>query len=854
MTNLEINIERPRFQLVKDACAEGDLFFIALHQVFCVWTAKQGAFHQMCAEGVHDPSLMDNAFGIMGSILKSNSKLRQQHLTWFATFPVDLRPAPQLCDDATYALALRQVLDFLTYVSHRWMVVNHKHQTDGYPLLMSELLGTFGLFSPILQGIVFRASRRTLGVIDGPFGTQMEELFRADQQAHQNDDGSFKIQPPSQEYQKYNDSLKGNYKILIAQHFAAQGQSTQQGNQTHAQQLHRFPMANQTARTAAAPGSNPNNPTPPRFGVPYHPHTQSPINSPLNVQSPTTTPNSAYYPAAVPVQFTLPSNTAPPMQLPSQYATAYNSPNLNYQTVPGPSGPHGPQQTYQPQQFMAQPRRFSQPSRSSSASQLQVPQGSRQQMHYSVQTPPPYTFTTPHQPAVTNPSVQTPQLGPIPQTPSVSPTPSLMGQVPSHHRAPSRSAPLAHHERLIPAPRLRIGIQDHPHSPYEKRSVEISLHQVHLRSPKRIPGEIPAMSERHYQSIKSFAFGPQVTPPRSTLYHISFTISDADLTKVSRDEMVRGEHLPVSRFASGSLRIRIRCCYKNPASPNTEHAWVTTDTLWPEHIYMELNGVALGIKRKAHHSKDLPAEASSLVKAGANLLRVFIPNANSKYPGLEPHIAVEVVEVLSHSAILQMVREFGTLPSSVTRNVISSRLNGASSVANDDDLAMVMDGLSIDLADPFTFQMFRVPVRGVSCTHLECFDLETWLNTRLGKKSCYHASASDCGICPKEPSFVDKWKCPLCDGDARPYSLRIDEFLVEVRAKLESDQMLRTKSILVSADGSWKPREQSASDDSDHESDDGCTLAAKTDNTTPMLATPKQRERLQVEVIELDDD
>lgn len=37
---LSTEIERPRYQLLGVACAGGDLFFIALHQIFCCWSYK----------------------------------------------------------------------------------------------------------------------------------------------------------------------------------------------------------------------------------------------------------------------------------------------------------------------------------------------------------------------------------------------------------------------------------------------------------------------------------------------------------------------------------------------------------------------------------------------------------------------------------------------------------------------------------------------------------------------------------------------------------------------------------------------------------------------------------------------
>jgi hypothetical protein len=57
----------------------------------------------------------------------------------------------------------------------------------------------------------------------------------------------------------------------------------------------------------------------------------------------------------------------------------------------------------------------------------------------------------------------------------------------------------------------------------------------------------------------------------------------------------------------------------------------------------------------------------------------------------------------------------------------------------------------------------------------------------------------------------------MCGRDARPHRLHIDDFLVEVRAKLLADGKQRTKRIQAAADGGWVPVVEP--EDSDDEGD-----------------------------------
>ncbi|KAI1207311.1 uncharacterized protein F4807DRAFT_462761 [Annulohypoxylon truncatum] len=846
-SGLDIQIERPRYQLLTEACKDGDLFFVAMHQLFCVWAIDQSSVHRLCHPGLHNPALVDNAFGVMGTLLKSNSKLRLEHVQWFASFPDRLSNMQNV---PVYQQTIMRVLDFLTRVAEKWVAVHREHQVQGYPLLVSELIYDLFVLSPILQAIMFRASRRSLGIADGCVAAQMEAIFKKDQTNHLSADGTLRDRPAHSLYTEYNRSLIAKYKTFFAQN-QAQGQPPQvipQGQQS----VHYGTMNYQQQQ-------QPGLAYPPHINQHVDPrrYSQSPANTPTSVHSP------AFFQSPVPAHFTLSSNqnmpvgTSPQTQwsppAPQAEVMSSHSPHPMYHQaqaqfiqqaspgVPSTSAMSNPAISHGNSYNTAQPIEQWQQGYQNFNGQHMVFQGqvptSTGQVIADGSVLARHNATNAQQPAMYL---------------------ANQAQVPTRPQQSTRSQPrqkngLTRQDRLIPPRDMRIGVQDYPHSPYDRISVEGSLHQAHLRSPKRIPLVFdPKKPERFYQAIKSLVLPPTVVTPQSYVQDLQFAVPEPDYARITREETRPGEFLPVSVFSNGSLRYRVRCCYRDASAPPfTESAWVTTDTIWPEHIFMELNSQILGIMRKAHHSKDLPAEASQHVVTGNNVLRLTIPKDTPIPSGKKLFIAVEQVEVLSHSAVLNMVKSQGNQPSSITRDIIKNRLS--SKYADDDELAMV-DDLSIDVTDPFSRAIFNIPVRGNMCAHLECFDLETWLNTRLGKKSpCQCGHLSGCANCPREPSFVDKWRCPLCDGDARPFSLRIDGFLVEVRSKLEQENKLGTKSILVDQDGNWKPKEEPHDDDSEDESDEGGG-GPKGKQPSRSSTTTLQRDRPPIEVIELDDD
>ncbi|KAI1737081.1 hypothetical protein F4680DRAFT_468709 [Xylaria scruposa] len=896
---LEQNVERPRFILLRKACSEGDLFFVALHQLFCSWTTNQASVHGLCRKEVHDTSLVDDALKIMGSVLKANSKMNIARLRWFANFPAPLSNS-QLYEP--YAEAITQVLDFLICVSKKWLVVNHDHTLLGYPFLMNELINTFRLYSPLLQSIIFRASRRTLGVPDHPLGIRLDEIFSVDQEKHRNpDDGTYSLRLAGDAYDEQNNDLIQRYRLLIAH-----SKSTSRITSSHSPSILPSSSTAHPPSAASSPlvgdhlpdmtqGSRLAPPAPPQINTgrvaPGHQNTQpSPTYSPINSLNPLLASNSTT--AFAPQFATIAPRVLPSSPSPGITASPYQSPHQS-PSIPqgqyGAVGVQGAQRQYELHRHLQNqhdPWFAHQRIRWEQQQWLEWQQQQQQRQHYqqfsgAVPSPRPSPIQTTRLPpgqvlhtgqpsprfqGVSNHSLLTaPNRNLVPSSGSSSlalplsaTDPMLSPQIVnvaqpsnlhSHSLVGLQGQASQTNERLIPPPGSTINMQDYPLTPYDSRAIDNALHQAHLRSPKRIHrGPLKTIPpERHYQAIKGFALEPTLIPSQPYLYEFTFDIPGTVLGKLSLNERVAGELFPINRFTEGSLHIRLRCCNRaETAEPIPDHVWVSSDTTWPDHIFMSLNERVVEAMRKQHHSKDLPVDVSSFLHLGKNTLSITVLAPSPERKLRAPYVAIEIVEVLSHSTILQMVNTSGIRPANETREVIRRRLAGSltNEAGDDNDLEIHDEGISIDLADPFTSAIFTVPVRGKACTHLECFDLENWLNTRLGKQTTCVCGRPVC-ICPKEPSFVDKWRCPLCDGDARPYSLRIDEFLVEVRASLERNDQLRTKSITVLADGSWKATYSPEDDDSYPDSDDDGTRATSKAASKPSI--PRT-------IIELDDD
>ncbi|CAD7928788.1 unnamed protein product [Amoebophrya sp. A25] len=86
--------------------------------------------------------------------------------------------------------------------------------------------------------------------------------------------------------------------------------------------------------------------------------------------------------------------------------------------------------------------------------------------------------------------------------------------------------------------------------------------------------------------------------------------------------------------------------------------------------------------------------------------------------------------------------------------------------AADDDIEVTGDNVearSIRLVDELTGCTMQTPVVGVFCRHLQCFDLDAFLQLQLQQKNA-----------------GQRWRCPICKLRCRPWDLRFCRFTKEI--------------------------------------------------------------------------
>ena len=372
---------------------------------------------------------------------------------------------------------------------------------------------------------------------------------------------------------------------------------------------------------------------------------------------------------------------------------------------------------------------------------------------------------------------------------------------------------------LLPAERILIAQAVRPNTD------RVALHQANLRD--SVPSVVdsadnPTPTLRLYRVAARLVAKPYLLTEKFRYSEHKFEIPETSMLRKAQSRANKYSSLASDSqiFKEGSIAWRLRCVSRSSSSePLKEEDFYSKGTFWPQHLFITLNDDAhVELRRKQHYGRALPAPLSS-VHIGTNTLAISYDQVARESAGKEFWIAVEEVEAISYQTIRDTIKQ---IPAETVIESIGSALKPV----NDDDIVITASGISIDLNDPFTATIWKIPTRGKGCKHRECFDLDNFLDTR----SKEHPNVN--------LYTADEWKCPHCREDARPMNLVIDGFLLGVRGVLEAQGKLEfVKSILVRENGEWEVKE----DQEEKPSDNAEELAA---GTAPAESSMNQQQQI----------
>lgn len=146
---------------------------------------------------------------------------------------------------------------------------------------------------------------------------------------------------------------------------------------------------------------------------------------------------------------------------------------------------------------------------------------------------------------------------------------------------------------------------------------------------------------------------------------------------------------------------------------------------WPSKGAVIINGTTVFEPHKLQAREDLPLVITNKLKQGTNSLSVL------KYKDPQYFIAAVflVKKLPAQSIINRVAQKIKFLPKQEGINFVKKTLLNEGSA-------------SVSVKCRFSGKLLKTPVRGIHCTHLECFSFEEWVVSQ-GRTS-------------------SKWRCPVC--------------------------------------------------------------------------------------------
>ncbi|XP_047970818.1 E4 SUMO-protein ligase PIAL2-like isoform X2 [Salvia hispanica] len=184
----------------------------------------------------------------------------------------------------------------------------------------------------------------------------------------------------------------------------------------------------------------------------------------------------------------------------------------------------------------------------------------------------------------------------------------------------------------------------------------------------------------------------------------------------------------------------------------------------PAKVNFLLNGK--GVERRTNLFVDtgpqVPTVVTPLLKYGSNLLQA-VGEFNGNYIIIVAFMS-EVPNLDSNT--LQDCEQYAP----ATVDAVSFLLYVDSEV---------IEGSSrISLNCPISFARIKIPVKGISCKHIQCFDFDNYVDMNSRRPS---------------------WRCPHCNQHVCFSDIRIDQKMVKILKEVRPN----VSDIIVSSDGSW---------------------------------------------------
>ncbi|XP_048875364.1 zinc finger MIZ domain-containing protein 2 [Brienomyrus brachyistius] len=218
------------------------------------------------------------------------------------------------------------------------------------------------------------------------------------------------------------------------------------------------------------------------------------------------------------------------------------------------------------------------------------------------------------------------------------------------------------------------------------------------------------------------------------------------------------------------LELQFKCYHHEDRQMNTN---------WPASVQVSVNATPLTIERGDNKTSHKPLYLKHVCQPGRNTIQITVTACCCSHL-----FVLQLVHRPSVRSVLQGLMKKRLLPAEhcvtkIKRNFSSGTIPGTPGLNGEDGVEQT--AIKVSLKCPITFRRIQLPARGHDCRHIQCFDLESYLQLNCERGT---------------------WRCPVCNKTALLEGLEVDQYMLGILIYIQNSDY---EEITIDPVCSWKP-------------------------------------------------
>uniref|UniRef100_A0A8C9ZQN1 Zinc finger MIZ-type containing 2 n=1 Tax=Sander lucioperca TaxID=283035 RepID=A0A8C9ZQN1_SANLU len=219
------------------------------------------------------------------------------------------------------------------------------------------------------------------------------------------------------------------------------------------------------------------------------------------------------------------------------------------------------------------------------------------------------------------------------------------------------------------------------------------------------------------------------------------------------------------------LELQFKCYHHEDRQMNTN---------WPASVQVSVNATPLCIERGDNKTSHKPLYLKPVCQPGRNTVQITVTACCCSHL-----FVLQLVHRPSVRSVLQGLMKKRLLPAehcitkSDKRNFSNGTIPGTPGLNGEDGVEQT--AIKVSLKCPITFRRIQLPARGHDCRHIQCFDLESYLQLNCERGT---------------------WRCPVCNKTALLEGLEVDQYMLGILVYIHNSDY---EEITIDPVCGWRP-------------------------------------------------